>query len=359
MSLHPSSRLIRRPQVYVTFACFLVFLLALAKFNGAASFNVLSSAQQSPYYIEDESHYYTWETPSFFPPLQPPHNGDTGDLCEGFPTHLLGKVQVVMKTGTGESAKTKAHLETVSSCITNILGFSDFEEKIGGHQFIDILGDLPPSYHSHPDFAAYSAQKQAHDEGRPVEYSPEGWKLDRFKFLPMVDKAYELRPHADWFVFIEADVYYFWDTLFRLLHQLDPSKPHYMGSPAPGRDGTYFAYGGAGFVISRGLMKQLMAGSTKLSVQYQEYAENDCCGDAALGYAIMNQTGVRLQALYPTFAGDELAGVKVDQERWCIPLLALHRISPEQMKSLWTWERTRVYDEVREVVPQMFLLVKN
>lgn len=119
-----------------------------------------------------------------------------------------------------------------------------------------------------------------------------------------------------------------------------------MGSPAAGRDGTFFAYGGAGFVLSRGLMKGLMGDSTQLSVRYQDYAENDCCGDAALGYAIMNKTGEPLQALYPTFAGDELAGLKVNHDRWCIPLLALHRVSPEQMESLWTWERTRPYDQV-------------
>lgn len=124
-----------------------------------------------------------------------------------------------------------------------------------------------------------------------------------------------------------------------------------MGSPAAGRDGTFFAYGGAGFVLSRGLMKSLMGDSTQLSVRYQDYAENDCCGDAALGYAIMNKTGEALQALYPTFAGDELDGLKVNHDRWCIPLLALHRVSPEQMKSLWTWERTRPYDQVRSIVP--------
>lgn len=52
---------------------------------------------------------------------------------------------------------------------------------------------------------------------RPVEYSSEGWKLDRFKFLPMVDKTYQMRPCADWYVFIEADVYYFWGMLNRCL----------------------------------------------------------------------------------------------------------------------------------------------
>lgn len=126
-----------------------------------------------------------------------------------------------MKTGAGEAAKTKAHLETVSSCITNILVFSDLEERVGNHQFIDILADLPPSYYDNEDFAVYTAQKQAHSEGKPVGYSAEGWKLDRFKFLPMVDKTYQMRPNADWYVFIEADVYYFWGMSFKtLLHYL-------------------------------------------------------------------------------------------------------------------------------------------
>lgn len=122
-----------------------------------------------------------------------------------------------------------------------------------------------------------------------------------------------------------------------------------MGSPAPGADGMFFAYGGAGFVLSRGLMESMLGDSTQLSVRYQESAMNDCCGDAVLAYAIMNETGRRLEALYPTFAGDELIGLRVDHERFCVPLLALHRVSPEQMESLWAWERTRPYDEVRRL----------
>ncbi|KAH8649875.1 hypothetical protein BX600DRAFT_441973 [Xylariales sp. PMI_506] len=248
---------------------------------------------------------------------------------------MVGQV-IVLKTGTGESHKAKAHLSTLTSCITNILVFSDLEEYVEGHKFIDVLADLSPSHDNVSDFEAYAAQKQAHAEGKPVGYSQEGWKLDRFKFLPMVDKAYQMRPHAQWYVFIETDVYYFWDTLFRMLHQLDPTKMHYMGSPAHGRDGIDFAYGGAGFVLSRGLVERLAGGPTPLSIRYEDYAKNDCCGDALLGYAIMDMTGVRLQALYPTFSGDELKWLMVNKERW---------ISPEQMTSLWKWERTRPFNE--------------
>lgn len=61
----------------------------------------------------------------------------------------------------------------------------------------------------------------------------------------------------------------------------------------------------------------------------------------------MNKTGKPLEALYPAFAGDELTGLKLNGDRWCIPLRALHRVTLEQMKSLWEWERTRPYDQVR------------
>ncbi|PSN65781.1 hypothetical protein BS50DRAFT_574303 [Corynespora cassiicola Philippines] len=296
--------------------------------------------------------YYQKKTRSFFPPLRS-SRGDP-DYCENFPKHLLEDIQVVLKTGAGDTPKNKAHLSTVTSCIENLIIVSDHAEKVGDHQIIDILAELPPSYAiNNTDFQAYAEHKKQHAEGETVNYSREGWRLDRFKFLPMVDKAYLTNPKAKWFVFLESDVYFFWDTLFRLLDQLDFNEPHYLGSPVAGSNDRYFAYGGAGFVISQGLMKRLIPPKTaadaaidsRLSVRYEDWAKEDCCGDAVLGYAIHNATGVKLEALYPTFSGDELKKVVVDRDRWCVPLLSLHRISPEQMEDIWKWERTRPYNQ--------------
>ncbi len=349
------SPLLRRRGIYVSLILFIFFAFGLGRFVKSSQYPLLLdflSLSKSSYYSKGWHRYYSWRTRPFFPPLTSSHGGNltAPDFCTGFPTHLLDRTQVVLKTGTGEPEKNKAHLATVTSCITNLIVFSDYDEIIGQHHFIDILGDLPSTYAlNNPDFAAYRDQKLAHTQGGTVGYSQEGWRLDRFKFLPMVEKAYEMRPMADWYVFLEADTYYFWDTLFRLLDQLDPSMMHYIGSPVSGSDGLYFAYGGAGFVMSNGLMKRLARDSnsdSSLSVQYQDWAKTDCCGDAVLGYAILNETGVKLEGLYPTFAGEDLGSIKVDRERWCIPLLALHRMSPEQMTALWEWERTRPYNGV-------------
>ncbi|KAJ5658232.1 uncharacterized protein N7484_001881 [Penicillium longicatenatum] len=349
MLAFPTSWLLRRHGIYLSIFLFILFVFGLSHFVNRSRHAF--SLDVSSYFLDEQQRYYSWTTRPFFPPLENSGGGNltAPELCAGFPTHLLDRIQVILKTGTSEPEKNKAHLASVTSCITNLIIFSDYEEIVSQHHFIDVLEDLPPTYAiKNPDFAAYDAQKLAHSQNGSVRYSQEGWRLDRFKFLPMVEKAYEMRPNADWYVFIEADTYYFWDTLFRMLDKLDPSMMHYMGSPVPGARGRYFAYGGAGFVLSSGVMKRLNEGSTsesRLSVQFQDMAKKDCCGDAVLAYAIKDKIDVKLEGLYPTFSGDELGALKVNKERWCIPLLALHRMSPEELMALWKWERTRPYNE--------------
>lgn len=172
----------------------------------------------------------------------------------------------------------------------------------------------------------------------------------------MVDKAYISNPKAKWFVFLESDVYFFWDTLFRLLSQLDASQPHYLGAQHKDSEGHWFAYGGAGIVLSQGMMKQLIPSKTgnpadiprenRLGHRYEYWVKEQQRGDAALAYAIRNATGHKLQALYPTFASDKLKDVTTTKDRWCVPLLSLHQLKPKQMEELWRWERTRPYNTV-------------
>jgi hypothetical protein len=305
----------------------------------------------------DSSPYYSWKTPSFFPPLRPNSSAvESLDLCSNFPRYLLENVQVVLKTGVGEHSRLDSQLATVSSCITNLLVFSDYQEKRGEYELIDILADLPESYRLNNEaFGAYAAQRQALERGEEVHKSGEGWKLDKFKFLPMVEKAYQRRPNAQWYVFIETDTYLFWDNLFRLLSQYDPVQPHYIGAPVVVANHHFFGYGGAGIVLSQGLLQKLLARKTSregdyieptLSERYEEWVRRDCCGDNILSHVIEDKTGVKIKRLWPMFNGEELIKVGVDAWSWCVPLIAMHRLSPEQMNDVWRWERTRSYEEV-------------
>ncbi|KAH9867199.1 hypothetical protein IAQ61_007791 [Plenodomus lingam] len=333
-------RLARRPWRFI-FPGLLVFFL------------VFTLSRRTPH---SQPPVHKTKTKSFFPPLESKSaNSIELDYCQNFPVKLLDEIQVVLKVASSEASTTKAHLSTVSSCITNLIIAGDSEERLGDRHIIDILAELPKSYETNnPDFKAYVEQKKAHTEGETVKEQQRAFKLDRFKYLPMVDKAYAANPTAKWFVFLESDVYFFWDTLFRLLSQLDAAEPHYLGAPHKGSDGRWFAYGGAGIVLSQGLLKQLIPAKTvgapdvahesKLATRFESWVKEEQRGDAVLAYAIQNATGHKLQALYPTFASDPLKTVTTTRDRWCVPMLSLHQLKPEEMENLWKWERTRQYN---------------
>lgn len=76
-------------------------------------------------------------------------------------------------------------------------------------------------------------------------------------FLHMVEETFETRPDAKWYIFIETDSYIFLPALVQWLERFDSSKPLYMGS-AISIDGTDFAHGGSGHVLSHAATHKLL-----------------------------------------------------------------------------------------------------
>ena len=303
----------------------------------------------------------TTDDRSYFPPTPDAcdHGPDNEALCLSFPYEILNDVQVVVKTGIGERRRLEALLSSYLSCISNVLIVSDVEAVVDGHQVHDILADLPASYaRNNSDWTVYENQHQALAAGETIGKSHEGWKLDRFKFLPMVEYAYVQNPFAKWYVFIETDTYLFWDTLYRLLKKLEPTRHHYLGTPIVGAYDRWFAYGGSGIVLSQASLRALpLIGDQRISVKYEAMVRMDCCGDAVLAYVLFSELGLRLGNLFPTFSGEQPRWVWISPKNWCKPLVSLHHLDVETIIDLWHWERCRDLVELTE--PVMFSALLN
>ncbi|KAE8347585.1 hypothetical protein BDV24DRAFT_121044 [Aspergillus arachidicola] len=306
---------------------------------------------------KNEADYWEWETTTRFAPVKNQFtaspSADDDHLCDSFPTYVLSRIQVVLKIGASEPAdRVDAQISTVTRCILNLLIVSDRESELKGHRVHDILATLPESFRFNvTDLEPYEALRRGDEK---AVGSDEGWHLDRFKFLPMVERAHETNPTAQWYVFLESDTYYVWDNLFRLLDQYDPSEPLYFGSPSPGREiaqgkPMYFAYGGAGFVLSGGAMKKMVHrhhGSMgeyvepSLSLQYEDIVKGDCCGDSVLGW-VLYQKGVKLSGLWPMFNPHPLHSIPFDNAYWCQPVISMHKTMLSDMKGLIEWENQR------------------
>lgn len=172
---------------------------------------------------------------------------------------------VVLRTGSTEiDDRLLVHLTTSLRCFSQYLIFSDLEEHYHGEHIIDALSSVSDDIKaSHEDFEIY---RRLQHHGRaildPSDLSgfPEafekmsgnaqnpGWKLDKWKFMPMINRTMHDHPDMKWYVFIEADTFLLWSMLLQYLSLLDHTRPYYLGA------GTFLgehllAHGGSGFVV--------------------------------------------------------------------------------------------------------------
>ncbi|TWU75875.1 hypothetical protein ED733_005634 [Metarhizium rileyi] len=306
---------------------------------------------------------YDFTSTSRFSPVSLDNAGNMSgeDLCASFPKYILNYIQPVLKIGHSENKeRLDATFSSVSSCFNkdDLLVISDMNEVVHGHQTIDVLADLPAGYydlHRNPSFGNYTAQTAMRNNGTlnaKTKQAIDGWILDKYKFLPMVERAWLARPDKGFYFFYEADTYVFWDNAFRFLQNFDPDTPIYMGSPSPGRPDpqrdikTWFANGGPGLVLSRGAVKALLHRNSDNNGQYLEphvtekwldLVASECCGDSVLGWALWNTT-VQLQGYWPMFNPHPLHGIPFSDLYWCQPVLTLHKSAPADTNDLWRWE---------------------
>ena len=169
-----------------------------------------------------------------------------------------------------------------------------------------------------------------------------GWKLDKYKFLHMVEETFEERPNAKWYVFIETDSYLFYPALATFLSRLDSSKPYYIGS-AVSMGGIDFAHGGSGYVLSNAAMNRLLGPEMKegVAAKWDAKMKGHCCGDVALGEAL-KEKGVEITVAHPLLNGYKPATFTYGPgQHWCQPVVSMHHVLPAEVSAVWQFERRR------------------
>ncbi|KAI1439018.1 hypothetical protein GGR50DRAFT_685077 [Xylaria sp. CBS 124048] len=286
-----------------------------------------------------------------------PAKKEEADPCEGL--EGLEDVFVTLRTGTTEAPKKlPAHYATTLRCVPHYELYSDFEEDIEGHRVYDVLDEVDPDIvATHPDFVYYNRLRgkgrTAFTDEEMAEWaaakntnggrdSP-GWRLDKWKFLPLADKALRLRPQAKWFVFIESDTYMLWKPLLAWLKHYDPSKPWYLGQQMQIGD-VVFAYGGAGFVISQPALRMVVEHRNANLAFYDDFTANHWAGDCVLGKALLD-AGVPLTWAYPTLSNEDPADTNFDSDfsgpekhPWCYYAASYHHLPSAEYQTFYNFE---------------------
>lgn len=279
------------------------------------------------------------------------------EQCPSLPG--LDDILVVLKTGATESQlKVPAHLRTTLRCIPNHIVYSDYEEDVAGHQVHDVLESIDSDIKAtNPDFGLYNRlQRHGRESLQATELkrwasapntaagTPENpaWRLDKWKFLPMIESAFRYRPEAQWYVFLEADSYIVWPNLLRWLSHIDPLKPRYFGAATQIGD-VVFAHGGSGFVVSASAMQKVAEQRETHVDFYNELTASHWAGDCVLGRA-MRDAGVQMTWSWPLLQGTkpgevDLAKVKEGKRMWCSAVVSYHHMGPDDVSAFWRFEQ--------------------
>ncbi|KAJ1325706.1 glycoprotein-N-acetylgalactosamine 3-beta-galactosyltransferase [Microdochium nivale] len=272
----------------------------------------------------------------------------------------LDDILVVIKTGANEAPiKIPRHFDTTLRCVKHHVIYSDLAEDINGHSVLNVLDEVDPAIVAqHPDFEYYHRLQQ-HGRGG---FSPDekaqwaaaqntqggrdspGWRLDKWKFLPMADKALRHHPDAKWYFFIEADTFVVWETVLAWLAQIDSSKPYYLGQQMMIGD-VVFAYGGSGFAISKPALQKVIDHRNADLKHYDEFTGKHWAGDCILGKAL-NDAGVPLTWAFPTLQSEappnlDFASLFGGSARkpWCYFAGTYHHVTLDEAVELERFER--------------------
>lgn len=269
-------------------------------------------------------------------------------------------VVVIMRTGATEiQDKLPVHFSTTFKCYSDLLIFSDYEETFMDRQVHDVLRTVDPKVTgTNNDFELYRrlqnhGRESLHEDELSGKASFEGsksgkndnagWRLDKWKFLPMMVETLRLRPDKKFYIFVESDSYVVWSNLLRWLQKVDASKPIYAGSEVQiGPD--IFAHGGSVFMMTNPALKVGAELYQRDQDRWNSWTAGHWAGDCVLGKAL-HDNGVELTWAWPMFQGGQPEKMDFteakgwEKQLWCTPALSYHHFSPVEMKRVWDFEQ--------------------
>lgn len=244
--------------------------------------------------------------------------------------HLM----VILRTSKAEvKEKLPIHLQGLLSCVPNFAIFSDHSGEINGlpiHNALDTISS--DTKRAHDEFREYQIMHADPEHVPDVEKTK---KLDKWKILPMVYKAYHLRPQARFFFFIEMDTSLSWTNALQWINRLDYRIPYYTGSPT-NIDGTQLAQRGSGIMLSQGALRRYAKSYDEIyASKWEEKVGSKCCGDLVLSQAL-SDAHVEFYSSWPLVQSEPPHSLDWSRKHWCVPAITWHKTSPDALQDLWS-----------------------
>ncbi|KAK2623824.1 hypothetical protein QTJ16_007005 [Diplocarpon rosae] len=286
---------------------------------------------------------------------EPQRKSSEDASCSAVAKSPDNQLVIMVKTGTSEAAeKVPVQLDHSLRCwpFSRTIWFSDLEEEIDGHHLIDALDAIPEAIKAgNPDFDIYRRQQERAKGTQKVMELPDdtndanidvgqaAWTLDKYKFVHLVEKTWNLKPEADWYLLVDADTYIVLPSLLAWLPRLDSARRLLLGSVAC-FSGRPFGHGGSGILMSKAAVYDLVVANKGTASRWDARIHENCCGDSVLADAF-KENGVDVMNSWPVLNGETPFTIRFSAWNWCQPLVTMHHITTDAAQQLASFERRR------------------
>ncbi|KAF2648190.1 glycosyltransferase family 31 protein [Lophiostoma macrostomum CBS 122681] len=256
--------------------------------------------------------------------------------------HGAKDITVIVKTSKADIAsELPAQLETLLSCVSDFLIFSDHGGVFNGITVHDVLeGVSDASRAAHSEFEDYESLKsQDQTSLQPGSVNKE---LDKWKILPMIYRAFEMRPRSRFYIFIETPTFLSWTNLLQWTDRLDERIQYYSGAQGE-TNNVRFAQKESGILLSNSAMeKYKKAYNERYAKVWEEKVAKEVSGDMVLATA-MADAKVEFYRSWPLMQGESLATLEWSSKVWCAPAISWGKMHNEEAKEerglVWEFER--------------------
>ncbi|SMR47227.1 unnamed protein product [Zymoseptoria tritici ST99CH_3D1] len=255
---------------------------------------------------------------------------------------------IIFKTGATELyKKLPMHLATALKCMPNYILVSNIEQDVGNYHVHNVLTSVTKETQQEQEVFRFNEHMEAlQDAGQDIgAYTgTDAWNLDKWKFLPMYHRAWEVAPaNIKWFVMIEADTTFSWQNFMLWTEKHDPTEELYLGG-VNGYGDISFAHGGTGVVMSRPALEKLEkrrqdepGGVEVYDRRWEKKTADNCCGDVIVA-AALREVDILVQGAGREFQGGTMNSMDFHPASECTPSITFHHATPRRVDTLYRFE---------------------
>lgn len=174
-------------------------------------------------------------------------------------------------------------------------------------------------------------------------------RLDKYKVLRMLERAWETRPARRWYAFVEPDSYLVRSNLLSWLGQFDPAEPVFFANPPFAAWSSPFAMGGSTFILSEASMRALIVDRPDVIPHFDSRLTDHNSAYGVLTAVLSTALSLGPNKTWPGISGFNPATIPYGPGLWCEQIMAMQSMPTELASEVWRLERDREeYQHLKE-----------